>query len=106
MYVVQVNMGTLFFSSVTGNYNFWSCKSLRQRAGYTGVILNKIRIDFIRCNLKLWISVGHTYQCFVLTTSNEDLPTAVIKQSQHSKHDVAVVDLTNDSWKMDTCFFN
>lgn len=83
MHVVQVNMGTLFFSSVTGNNNFWSCKYLRQWAGYTGVLLNKIRVDFIRFILKLWISVGHTYKCFMLTTSNEDLPTVLIKQSQN-----------------------
>lgn len=95
-----------FFSSVTRNYNFWPCKYLRQWAGYTGVLLSKIRIDFIRFILRLWISVGHTYPCFMLTTSNEDLPTAVIKQNQDSKHDVAIVDLTDDSWKIDTCIFN
>lgn len=93
-----------FFSSVTGN--FWPCKYLRQLVGYTGVLLSKIRIDFIRFILRLWISVGHTYPYFMLTTSNEDLPTAVIKQNQDSKHDVAIVDLTDDSWKIDTCIFN
>lgn len=32
----------------------------------------------------------------MLTTSNEDLPRVVIKQSQNSKHDVAIGGLTND----------
>lgn len=39
----------------------------------------------------------------MLTTGKGDLPTVVIKQSQNSKHDGAVVDLIHESCKTDAC---
>lgn len=41
------------------------------------------------------------YQCFMLTTGKVDLPTVVIKQSQNSNHDSAIVDLFHENCKTD-----
>lgn len=72
------------------------------RAVCTGVLLNKVRIDFVT---RLCILVGHIYIyiCFMLTTGKGNLPTIIVEQGQNLKQDDAVVDLIHDSCKTGSC---